>query len=221
MHLLAAFAYFVSLVVYLEKRANGSKVRLIDNRSLLTNKRITMAHTRTSLPALFFAFAVAAVMTTGYGCKKADDGKEISYTYNFEIPAGTPASYTTYINLRDLNTNSKAWLAQQGLKASDIKSVNVKSVQLAMTSGSEKFGSMEKVFLHILNTAKPSPIEISFNFNIPTEQDRYLDLAPDLTEIRDYFLQDLMTLQLRLIPRATTQTTAEARIDVKWVVYLN
>ncbi len=159
----------------------------------------------------FWLFICLLLVTAA--CKKKDTEplKEVIYTEVFELPAGISAFESSIIEINNIASRRDYWLDFHNITTAQVKSVQVTNVTLtSITSAPFDFAS--RVILQVRNDAKPSFVEAAFNENIPFNQGADLQLIPNLTELRDYFLGDDFDLQVRILPRNTTNSAMEIRL---------
>jgi hypothetical protein len=155
-------------------------------------------------------------------CKKDDEGSEVSYIYDFQIPAGTGFFHEIKT---DIDTRRDGWLSQIGISRDQVKSVQVRYVRYTIINSNDKFDWVDRAFLKIAKydaaVASPPYFEIGFNLQVPANQGSYLDLAPDETELKDYFLADKFRLSGKFINRtnAVTSTTTQVRLSLGFTVF--
>jgi hypothetical protein len=170
-----------------------------------------------------FLFFLLALCLTQPSCKKEAQGYEVSYIYDFQIPAGTGFYFeqkNTMSSLRD------SWLAQHNISRDDIKSVQVRYVKYAILNSNDDFSWADKAYLKIAKAdTNPNPtyFEIGFNLQIPNNQGGTLDLAPDETQLKDYFLADQFKLNTKFINKinAITPTTLQVRMSLGLTIFKN
>ena len=166
---------------------------------------------------------LCAITLTQPSCKKDEESQEVSYIYDFQIPAGT--GY--YYELKpDMDSRRDAWLAQLNLTRDQIKSVQVRFARFTIVNSADKFDFVDRAFLKIAKydaaNLNPSYFEIAFNLQVPNTQN-YIDLAPDETELKDYFLADKFRLSGKFIHRnnAITSVPLQVRLSLGFSVFKN
>jgi hypothetical protein len=171
---------------------------------------------------LFFLL-LCAITLTQPACKKDEQSQEVSYIYDFQIPAGT-GFYHEFKT--DMDSRRDAWLSQLNLTRDQIKTVQVRYARLTILNSADKFDFVDRAFLKVgkYDAAVPNPnyFEIAFNLQVPNTQN-YIDLAPDETELKDYFLADKFRLSGKLIHRTNAITTAtlQVRLSLSFSVFKN
>ena len=175
------------------------------------------------LRTAFYALLCATLLVQP-ACKKADEGSEVSYIYDFQIPAGTVFFHEFKT---DLPSSRDGWLAQIGITAEQLKSVQVRYVRYTIVNSNDRFDWIDRAFLKIakydFNNPNPNYFEIGYNLQVPTNQGGTLDLAPDETELKDYFLADRFRLSGKFINRtnAVNPTTIQVRLALGFTVFKN
>lgn len=142
-------------------------------------------------------------------CKPTAENYEVSYLTDFEIPAGTSLGY---VNELTLDSRRDYWLAKYNITADNIEKVEVKFVRFTIFLSNDTFSWVDKGYLKIgKDVATPNYYEIGFNLQ-PDGTKNYLDLAPDLTELKSYFLADKFKLQIKLLNKLGIATTAPLQV---------
>ncbi len=155
--------------------------------------------------ALFLLFAAFTLPQ----CTPTPQNYEVSYIEDFEIPGGT---VNGYINEITVDSRRDYWLAKHNLTAAAIDKIEVKYVRYSIVLTNDNFSWVDKAYLKIgKDTPNPSFFEIGFNLQ-PEGQRNYLDLAPDLTELKDYFIADKFKLQMKIINKLGIATTAPLQV---------
>ena len=157
-----------------------------------------------------YVFVACALLTAS--CKKTEKIYDATYIHDFEIQAGTAFYFQDdWVQITDRDF----WLAKYGLKASDVTSVQVRFVRLTIFYTNDRFDWVDKGYLKIAKSdTNPAPnfFEIGFNLQVPQNQGSTLDLAPDLTELKDYFLANECKLQLKLLNKLNYVTAGALQV---------
>jgi hypothetical protein len=157
-----------------------------------------------------YLFLLAIIMLVAPRCQPANDAYEVSYIEDFEIPGGTINGFITELSV---DSRRDYWLSKHNIAANAVDKVEVKYVRFTILLSNDNFAWVDKGYLKIGKDATtPSYFEIGFNLQPNTTQNNYLDLAPDLTELKDYFLADRFKLQVKLLNKLGVATTAPLQV---------
>ncbi len=156
-----------------------------------------------------YLFLLAIIVLIAPTCQPVNDAYEVSYIQDFEIPGGTINGF-----IKEISVDSRRdyWLAKHNIAASAIDKVEVKYVRFSIMFSNDNFDWVDKGYLKIgKDITTPSYFEIGFNLQ-PNGQNNYLDLAPDLTELKNYFLADRFKLQIKLLNKLGVATSAPLQV---------
>ncbi len=146
-------------------------------------------------------------------CKKDSGDFELSYTTQFEIPAGIPAFPFQNVEVEVPNFNIEQRFSSAGFTADQVERINARSISLDVISGNSDFSFLERAILEIRN---PQDIndkrEIAYLEFIPNNQGNRLDLIPSLPDVAEYIKDGNFILTFKMAPRFSPGQTMQVRM---------
>lgn len=169
---------------------------------------------KSKLVALTLLFA--AFLTS---CSTVDDllSFNISNSTSIKIQSTSPINLPSEIITPDVTTNSSAEFSNNKTKASLVKDVKIKSLQLTITDPSDKtFTFLKSVHLYI-STTDSDEIELAYQDNINSTT-KSIDLICTDARLDQYIKADKYKIRTKVTLKETLTKDVTVKADMKFRV---
>ena len=145
----------------------------------------------------------------------------MQYEMGFTTPPGLNVFETHFFIRREIATQMKQRLAEEGLSFSDIKSIKTGAVNLASEFSGQNLAQLDEVVVDIYPTLDPANrYEAAYSFQIPINAINNLQLAGSLSDLSEVLVEEFFNLELGLRFRNTTQQEFNLRLFIEFNVFI-
>jgi len=161
---------------------------------------------------LLFLAALAIALAS---CKKdKEEGFELEYVMNFDIPAGLNPVQAHFWEVDNISTDfiSKSNLA--GYTKDDVNRIHSKFLNLNLRNPSNSdYKWIERIYLYIDHDTLPQA-EIGYLEFVPNNADNQLNLVPSQTDLKGYLTAETFDLVIEIHPLIFSPFTSTNSLDL-------
>lgn len=148
-------------------------------------------------------------------CKKEEEeGFELKYFLNFDIPAGLNPVQAHFWEIYDIPSEFAAQANVANYTEEDVRRIHSKFLNLNLRNPSNSdYKWIEKIFLYI-NTDSLPQAEIGYLEFIPNNAGDQLNLIPSQTDLKGYLTSEEFDLTIEIQPFITSPLTTSNTFDL-------
>jgi len=169
-------------------------------------------------------YVLVFLAVLGLSCNKDDD--EILFiipfpNLDFEIQAGMNPLDTWYFNIDQVPTNGLALLEANNIDTASIKSLVPNTAGLTSVFGDADFDFVYEIAVYLCeegNHQAKCGKEIFYRYPLPNKPGNYVDLIPNLVEVKDLILREKVNVQIMLRFETSPQQLTESRLELDFAV---
>lgn len=168
------------------------------------------------LSFLLFLFLLA-----GFSCKK-DEGPELLpgfdmlYQQEFIIPAGISEFEVHHFQFENMTTRYEQYLSQHKKTDADITGVLTGKAAITGIYGDADLSFIDQVSIRVYDEATPNDyVEIAYRYPVPLDPGNNLPIIPSLADVKRFFKQSRVSVDVVLWLRQPTLQESEVRFDLQ------
>jgi len=148
-------------------------------------------------------------------CKKDDEeGFELRYSINFDIPAGLSPVQAHFWELYDVPTAFFDQADLNNYSEEDVRRIHSKFINLNLRNPSGgDFKWIERIYMYVNNDSLPRA-EIGYLEFVPNNAGDQLNLVPSQTDLIGYLTEEKFDLIVEIQPFTTSPLTTSNTIDL-------
>jgi len=148
-------------------------------------------------------------------CKKdKEEGFELQYILNFDIPAGLSPLQAHFWEVENISTEFISQADLAGYTEADVRRIHSKFLNLNLRNPSgADYKWIERIYLYIDNDSLPQA-EIGYLEFVPNNADDQLNLIPSQTELKEYLTADRFDLTIEIQPFIISPLTTTNSFDL-------
>ena len=166
---------------------------------------------------LFLLLVCAALL--GFSCNKDDDqapGFDLLFQQDFILPAGIGVFDVHHFQIKNIPTRYQQSLDQHGKTDADITGVLTAQAVLSGVYNDANFDIIDQVSVRVFDAADPSDyVEIAYRYPTPLDPGNTLPLIPSLADVKRFFRNSRVSLDVVIWLRNTTQIETEVRLNLQ------
>jgi hypothetical protein len=152
------------------------------------------------------------------GCRKEEPAAGIDFVYRhtLEVPAGIGVFDVHHFYIQDVPTRFAATIGQEGKTAADILQVINIEGQLGGLFGDENLDFLDQVSIRAYTNGDPTNyVEIAYRDLVPSDPGRSVGLIPSLSDSKVFFEKNLVSFDIVLWLRRTTNEVTPLQLDLR------
>jgi hypothetical protein len=164
------------------------------------------------LPFLFLLSFLSA-------CRKTDEGFDMSYRRQFEIPVGLSPAQSHVYTLINIPSDTAVFFKINNITASQLTGVvpRTMSLKTVFQGGGKTFANINRVEVVIFDPNRPTvpEIPIFYRYDIPLSTGDILTLVPDANNISKFVLDGkTFNIRIRLVFNEITPSSVDVEANI-------
>jgi hypothetical protein len=152
------------------------------------------------------------------GCREEGPGPgvDLVYRHTFDIPAGIGVFDVHHFYIENFQTRYEGTLDQSGKTPADIAKIITIEGALSGQFGDVDLRFIDRISVRAYPDNDPTNfIEIAYRDPTPAEPGNTIALIPSLSDSKEFFEQERVSLDIVLFLRQTTQEVSSVQLDLK------
>lgn len=144
---------------------------------------------------------------------------EMEFEENFIIDPGLSPFDSHFAQLRDISTFWDQQLQINNLTDADIDEVKPSRLRIASLYHEEELDFIEEIEVFVYTDSEADKTDVAYSINVPRNTKYEINLAPALPNLKDYFSEKEVTIQIKMRFREspTRQSTCRMTLELKAV----
>ena len=143
----------------------------------------------------------------------------MDFEENFTIDPGLSPFLAYYFELRDISTFWDEQLQINNLTDADIDEVKPARLRIISLFQEEELDFIEELEVFVYTEDETNKIDVAYSINVPRNTKYEINLAPALPNLKDFFSEDKVNIQIKMRLRESTtrQSTCRMTLELKAV----
>ena len=143
----------------------------------------------------------------------------MDFEENFTIDPGLSPFLVYYFELRNISTFWEEQLQTHNLTDADIDEVKPSRLRIASLFLEEELDFIQEIEVFVYTDDETNKTDVAYSINVPRNTKYEINLAPALPNLKDFFSEDKVNIQIKLRLRESTsrQSTCRMTLELKAV----
>jgi hypothetical protein len=168
---------------------------------------------------LLFLFLILIGLSSSCNPDNEEVLFELEFEENFNIDPGLSPFLVYYFELRDISTFWDQQLQVNNFSDADIDEVKPSRLRIASLYHEEELDFIEEIEVFVYTDNEANKTDVAYSINVPRNTKYEINLAPALPNLKGYFSEDKVNIQIKMRLRESTtrQSTCRMTLELKAV----